>query len=224
MQYSPYDPLRKYTSPLFDPLTMTAMTLGTLGGGSAATGGAMALGGIGSAISAASSLAGGGYAQEVAQMKQQAANFQAAQIRENAGGEIAAAQRQAFDVDQKTNMLRSSAVADAAAGGVNAGAGSAVTNQSGIVQRGRYQSSMDLWNGQNRATGLLNQARGVQYTGYMDALAGEEAKRASYLSAMSTIAGGGASMMRMYGGSAPGGGQMTWTDMGTGGVSYPMFT
>jgi hypothetical protein len=199
MQYSPYAPLRKYTSPLFDPLSMTAMTLGTLGGGSAATGGAMALGGIGSAISAASSLAGGGYAQEVAQMKQQAANYQAAQLRANAGGDIAAAQHQAFDVDQKTNMLRSSAVANAAASGVDAGAGSAVTNQSAIAQRGQYQSLMDIWNGQDRATGLLNQAQGLQYTGYMDALAGEEAKRAATLSTFSSIAGGGASMLRMYG-------------------------
>jgi hypothetical protein len=217
MQYFPYDPLRKYTSPLFDPLSMTAATLG---------GGAMGLTGIGSAISAASSLAGGGYAQEAAQMKQQAANYQAAQLRQNAGGEIAAAQRQAFDVDQKTNMLRSSAVANAAAAGVNAGTGSAVTNQSGIVGRGSYLAGMDLWNGQNRATGLLNQAQGVQYSGYIDALAGQEAQRASYLSAMSTIAGGGASLMRMYGANAPTtpGGQMTWTDMGTGGAPYPMFT
>jgi hypothetical protein len=199
MQYAPYAPLRKYTSPLFDPLSMTAMALGAVGGGSAATGGAMALSGIGSAISAASSLAGGSYAQEVAQMKQQAMNYQAAQLRENAGGEIAAAQRQAFDVNQKTNMLRSSAVANAAASGVDAAAGSAMTNQSAIAQRGMYVSGMDLWNGENRATGLLNQAKGLEYTGTMDALAGEEARRASYLSALGTIAGGGASMLRMYG-------------------------
>jgi hypothetical protein len=224
MQYSPYDPLRKYTSPLFDPLSMTAAALGAAGGGGAAIGGATGLTGLGSAISAASSLAGGGYASEIGQMKQQAADYQAAQLRENAAGEVAAAQRQAFDVGQKANMLRSSAVANAAASGVNAGAGSAVTNQAAIVQRGQYQSSMDLWNGQNRATGLLNQAQGVQYTGYMDALAGQEAQRASYLSAMSTIAGGGASLLRMYGGGVPAGGQMTWTDMGTGGASYPMFT
>jgi hypothetical protein len=189
MQYSPYAPLRLHTSLLFDPLSMTA----------AATGGSMALSGFGTAISAASTLAGGDYAVTAAQMKQQAANYQAAQLQQNAGGEIAAAQRQAFDVNQKTNLLRSSAVANAAASGINAGAGSAVTNQSGIVQRGQYLSNMDLWGGENRATGLMNQAQGLQYTGAMDALAGEEAQRAADASALGTLAGGGASLLRMYG-------------------------
>jgi hypothetical protein len=206
MQYSPYAPLRLYTSPLFDPLSMTAAALG---GGSAMTGGAMALSGIGSAISAASTLAGGSYAATAAQMKQQAANYQAAQLQQNAGGEIAAAQRQAFDVNQKTNLARSSAVANAAASGINAGAGSAVTNQSGIVQRGQYLSAMDLWGGENRATGLMNQAQGLQYTGAMDALAGEEARRAADVSALGTLAGGGASLLRMYGAGASAGGQLT---------------
>jgi hypothetical protein len=190
MQYSPYAPLRKYTAPLFDPLSMTAMA-----------GGAMGLTGLGSAITAASSLAGGGYASEAGQLKQQAANYQAAELRENASAEVAAAQRQALDVNQKADLLRSSAVANAAASGVNAAAGSAVTNQAGIAQRGQYQSALDLNAGQTRATGLLNQAQGVQYTGTIDALAGDEARRASYLSAISTIAGGGASLMRMYGSS-----------------------
>ena len=42
-------------------------------------------------------------------------------------------------------------------------------------------------------------AQGLRYSGDIDAIAGEEAQRASYLNAASTIAGGGASIMRMYG-------------------------
>jgi hypothetical protein len=202
MQYSPYDPWRKYTSPLRDPLSTTAAALATLGGGSAATGGAMALSGIGSGISAANTIAGGGYAAQLGQAKQAEANFEAGQDVANAAGEVAAAQRQAIDINQRADLLRSSAVAQAAANGVNAGAGSALTNQAQIAGRGRYQADMDLWSGQNQASGLMNRAAGQRYTGDLDALAGEEMQRASALNALSTIAGGGASFMRMYGGRA----------------------
>ena len=200
MQYSPYNPWRKYTSPLFDPLSTTAAALATLGGGSAATGGAMALTGIGTGISAANTLAGGAYAAQMGRAKQAEANFEADQDVANAAGEIATAQRQAIDVNQRADLTRSSAVAQAAANGVNAGAGSALTNQAQIAARGRYQADMDLWSGQNQASGLMNRAAGKRYTGELDALAGKETQRASTLNALSTIAGGGASFMRMYGG------------------------
>src|SRR5215470_6575713 len=184
MQYSPYHPLRKYTSPLFDPLSTTAAALATLGAG----------------ISAANTVAGGDYAAQAGRMKQAEANFEADQDVANAAGETAAAQRQALDLNQKANLLRSSAVADAAAGGINSGAGSALTNQAQIEARGRYQADMDLWSGQNQASGLMNRAGAKRYTGELDVLAGEEAQRASKLNALATIAGGGASFMRMYGG------------------------
>ncbi len=199
MQYFPYDPWHKYTSLLFDPLSVTGAALAGLGGGSAATGGAMALTGVGAGISAANTLAGGSYAAQAGQLQQQAANFQAQQLQENAPGEIAAAQRQAIDVNQKANMLRSSAVANAAAGGINAGTGSTLTNQAQIANKGQQNSLLDLWQGQNRDTGLLNQAQGVQFSGAVDALAGQQAQQAADLNAISTIAGGGASLLRMYG-------------------------
>jgi hypothetical protein len=202
MQYLPYD-ARNRVAPLFDPLSVTGAALAGMGGGSTLSGGAMALRGVGTALSAANTIAGGSYAAEAGQMKQAEANFEAAQDTENSAGEIAAAQRQALDANQKANLVRSSAVANAAAGGVNAGVGSALTNQAEIVGRGNYQAGMDLWQGQNRATGLLNQAAGKRYSGYMDLLGGQEAQRAADLNAASTIAGGGASLMRMYGGSAP---------------------
>jgi hypothetical protein len=200
MQYSPYDPLRKYTSPLFDPLSTTTAALATLGGGSAATGGAMALTGAGTGISAVNTLFGGDYAAQIGRAKQAEANFEADQDVSNAAGEIATAQRQSLDVNQKSDLLRSSAVAHAAAGGVDAGSGSALTDQAQIAARGRYQADMDLWSGQNQSTGLLNQAAAKRFTGELDAIGGDEAKRASELNAMSTIAGGGASFLRMYGG------------------------
>src|SRR5215468_11347808 len=126
MQYFPYHPLWKYSLPVFDPLSTTTAALATLGGGSAATGGAMALTGIGTGISAMNSLAGGDYAAQVGRMKQAEANFEADQDVANAAGETATAQRRALDVDRKAELLRSSAMADAAANGVSASAGSAL--------------------------------------------------------------------------------------------------
>jgi hypothetical protein len=200
MSYSPYDPLRKYMSPPCDPLSTTAGALAALGGGSAATGGAAALTGAGAGISALNTLMGGAFASTAGKAKQAEANYEAGQDVANSAGAIASAQRQALDAGQRADLLRSSAVAQAAANGVNAGAGSALTNQAQIAARGRYQADMDLWSGQNQATGLLNQAAAKRYTGDLDALGGEQAGAASGLGALSTLAGGGASLLRMYGG------------------------
>jgi hypothetical protein len=199
MQYLPYDILHKYACPVCDPLSTTGAALAGLSGGSALSGGAMALKGLGTAFSATNTLAGGNYAAEAGQLQQQAANYQAQQLQENAPGEIAAAQRQAIAMGQKADLLRSSAVANTAAGGVNAATGSALTNQAEIVNRGQQNSLLDLWQGENRATGLTNEAQGKQFSGAVAALAGQEAKRAATVNALSTIAGGGASWMRMYG-------------------------
>ncbi len=169
---------------MFDPLSTTAA----------------ALTGIGSGISAASTLAGGAFAGSLGRAKQAEANYEADQDVANSAGEIASAQRQALDASQKASLLRSSAVAQAAAGGVDAGAGSALTNQAQIAARGRYQADLDLWSGQNQATGLLNRAAAKRYTGDLDVLGGSEAAGASGLNALSTLAGGGASLLRMYGG------------------------
>jgi hypothetical protein len=199
MQYSPYDPFRKYASPPRDPLSTTAAALATLGGGSAATGGAMALTGAGAGMSALSTLMGGGAAAAVGKAKQAEANFEADQDVANSTSDIASAQRQALDRGQRSNLLRSSAVAQAAANGVDAGAGSALTNEAQIAARGRYQADMDLWSGQNQATGLLNRAAAKRYTGELDALGGDAASLGADLNALGTIAGGGSSLLRMYG-------------------------
>jgi hypothetical protein len=101
MRYSPHDPWRKYTSPLFDPLSVTGTALGALGGGSPLRGGAMALSGLGTAISAANTSAGGGYAAQAGRMRQAEANFEATQDVQNAAGAMATAQRQAIDTTQR---------------------------------------------------------------------------------------------------------------------------
>jgi hypothetical protein len=186
MQYSPFNPWQTY-APVFGPLSLA--------------GGAAGLSGIGSAISAANTLVGGSYAAEHGQMQQNLADFEANQDVEDAASATAAAQGQAFGVTQKANLARSSAVASAAAGGVETNTGSALVNQAQIAGGGAYQAGMDLWSGQSRATNLMDQAAGKQYSGYMDLLGGEEAQRSADLGAAATIAGGGSTMLRRYGGN-----------------------
>src|SRR5437868_3391896 len=83
----------------------------------------------GGGVAAASTLAGGSAAR-------QAAGYQATQLREQEGTEIGAAQRTALDTQAKARMLESSAVARAAAGGINAGFGSPVSTVGDIASRG----------------------------------------------------------------------------------------
>jgi hypothetical protein len=154
----------------------------------------------GGAISAAGTLMGGAGAAKMGAMQQQAADFQAQQDIMNSAAEIAAAQRKSIDTQYKTNLLRSRAVAGAAAGGVETTTGSPLTNEAQIEARGRYAASLDLWNGQNAATGDLNKAAAAYYySGEMAALGGEMAQDASFFSAAGTLMSSGASAYKMYG-------------------------
>jgi hypothetical protein len=192
MQYSPYNPWRKYTSPPRDPLTTT---LAAMGGGSAIAGAGSALTGAGGLVSAFSSLVGGNAAKSIGQAKQQEADFEATQLAQNATSDVAAAQRTAQDVKLKAQLLQSSARAGAAAGGINAGTGSALTNQAEIGTRGEYEAMLDMWGGENKATGDLNEAAALRFSGDVSAMEGEEELQASDLQAFSSLGSAGAKML-----------------------------
>lgn len=170
---------------VFDPVTMTAMSLGATA--------------VGGGLSAASTIAGGNAASALGGAQQAQANSQASQITENAGGEIGAAQRQMLDTQQKTRLLASTATADAAGNGVNAGVGSPVAIGKSIAARGSYQSMMDLWSGQNKYTSDLNTAAAVRQSGDIALASGEMQQQADNLKAAGTIAGTAGTMTSTYG-------------------------
>ena len=157
---------------------------------------AVAMGGA--ALSAAGTIAGGNNALASGRAQSQEALFQAKQSGLNASSDIAAAQRRSFDATQKTNLLASTATARAGASGVNAGVGSAAENVGEIQQKGRYAAALDLWNGQNAATGELNRAQAATYQSALDLIGGQAAKVGSNYSAAGTIAGGAASAYKLY--------------------------
>jgi hypothetical protein len=162
----------------FDPVTMS---MAMMAGSAAATG-------IGAAVSAGGTIAGG-------QAANQAAQFTAAQENQNATGAVASGQRQMFDTQEKTRLAESSAVARAGASGVNAGVGSPAAVTGSIARRGSYLAAMDLFRGQNTATGLQNQAAGTLYSG-------AAAESGANTAALGTIAGGVGSMLRTGGSMA----------------------
>jgi hypothetical protein len=148
-------------------------------------GASLAMTAAGTGLSAASTIAGGNATKS-------AMDFQARQARANEGSVIGASQRRMLDKQFQTKMLMSTSEARAAAGGVNASVGSPAANESAIASRGTFQSLMDLWEGQNKAVGLENQAAGMEFTG-------DAEKRASRVSALGTIAKGVGGMLSSYG-------------------------
>ncbi len=74
-----------------------------------------------------------------------------------------------------------------------------LTDAGDIAQRGEYQALLDVFNGENGMTGMLNKAAATCASGAADAWAGEQAQDASYLAAAGTIAGTAGSMMKTYG-------------------------
>jgi len=154
---------------------------------------------VGGGFSAMSTLAGGGMAKAAGIAQRTEANYQAAQLNENASQEIAGAQRQAIDAAQRTRLAISTATARAGASGAAPDVGSAVGNTGQLAQRGSYQALMDMFNGQSKASGLENQAAGIRYTGAVDELEGEGKQKASYLAAGGELAGAAGSMASTYG-------------------------
>lgn len=152
----------------------------------------------GSAMAAGGTLAGGAAAAQSGRMQQQADEFRAVQGEQNASQALASGQRTSFDAAMKTRLAMSKSTAIAAASGVNAGQGSAVTNIGELAERGRYQSAMDLFNGESKQTGLLNEAAAARYSGQIARIGGEEAQEASYLTAAGTLAGGAGGAFKNY--------------------------
>lgn len=170
---------------VFDPGTLM---LGTMAASAAGTG-----------LQAAGTIAGGNNAAAAGRMTRAADDYAADQIDTNASSEIGASQRTMLDTNLKTKLARSSIVARAAGGGTNAATGSPLATETSVAGRGTYHALMDLFNGENRATGEQNKAKGLRYSGLLAETGGDMAKDASRLAALGTIAGGGASMFKSYG-------------------------
>lgn len=199
------NPCSIYARAAFDPITATIATV------------------AGAAISAGSTLMGGaaaadaGNAQALAQRQGAADNaaaleFKATQEDQAAQESRAAAQRQALEKTHNARLLLSTLQARAAASGAGAADPGVQTIAGRIAGRGAYEALTDTYNGDNRALGLIDQAKGDRFSaatgiqgGNMAAdasiAAGNARRSASYLSAAGTLIGGAGSAFKTYTGN-----------------------
>lgn len=95
----------------------------------------------------------------------QASEFEAQQLRDNAGQARAAGQYQAEDVAMRTKLLTSRALAVAAAGGGGASDPGVVSAIASIAGEGAYRQALALYGGDERAREMNNAAAGAEYRG-----------------------------------------------------------
>jgi hypothetical protein len=170
---------------VFDPGTLMAVSLG-----------ASAAGG---ATSAVGTLMSGGAAAAAGDMQQSADNYQAAQLTEDSGTAIGVAQGKMLDREHSTNMLLSTLRARASGGGLATSSPTIVEDAGAIGQKGRYDAMMDLWQGTNQASGMLNQATGLRYSGQIAEAAGQMQEEDSNFAAAGTLMSTAGGMAKTYG-------------------------
>lgn len=135
-------------------------------------------------------------ARQEGKQRQQAANYEAAQLEQNAGQQQAAAQREAAEERKRAQLAQSRALALAAASGAGASDPTVVDIIGDLAQEGSYRSMMQLYQGEDNARLLRQQAATKRY-------GGEIARQAGKTNAIASILKGGSSLMSKY---SPGGG------------------
>lgn len=144
----------------------------------------------------------GAAAAEAGRARQQADQYQAAQLEQNAGQAIASSQRQAMEERRRAQLLVSRGIAVAAAGGGGV-QDPTVTNIIGkIAEEGAYRAAVDLYQGEERARAMRMGAEAKMFEGEMAARGGEQ-RQSAYNTAALGSALKGASMFAKYGGGGP---------------------
>lgn len=149
----------------------------------------------GSLVSGVGTLIGGSSKasaeEEMGRLAQQGAEFQAKQFEGAADESRMASERVALDTQRKGRLALSSLVARAAAGGDATTSGDVLKLTGDIAGRGEYEALADLYTGENRARGLLDEATAKRYEGAAKEYAGKVAaqgdRTGSYFGAAGTI-------------------------------------
>jgi hypothetical protein len=130
-----------------------------------------------------------------------AAYYSGTVMDQQAGQARATAQRVAIQERRKANLLQSTAIARAAASGGSATDPTVTNLVSGIAGQGEYNALTALFNGEEKARGLENQADLTRYEGEQAAYAGRQKAKATLFSGFGTILGskGAASLYDKYG-------------------------
>ena len=173
-------------------------------GASTGTGGLGAtLGVAGTFLSAMGQMQSGASQVELGQHAQQLAQFQAAQLRQNAGTDVAAAQRSAVDIQRQSDYVASHALAVAASSGGGASDPTVINLIARTAGETAYRKSVALYQGDQAARGANMQADATIYGGEMARAKGAQVGAASDIGAATTLVKGGASLFSKYGMGGP---------------------
>lgn len=139
-------------------------------------------------IAAAAASIGGSIVSGLGQMQagkaaKVGADFQAAQMRQQAGQERAASQRVAIEKRREATIAQSRAQAVAAASGGGATDKTVLDLTGGLAQQGEYNALSALFEGEESARGMELGATSAQ-------MQGKQAKKAGMIGGMTTIASG----------------------------------
>lgn len=140
--------------------------------------------------------------RQAAQM-QQAKEFEAAQLEQNAGQQIAAAQRKALEERRRATLVASRALAVSAASGSGASDPTVEKIISDIAGEGAYRAGLQLYEGEDIASRLRSGAQASRFEGESIMQYGRERARAANVSAFGSLFSGGASLYTKYGMGGP---------------------
>ncbi len=146
-------------------------------------------------LTAGGQLQRGNVAAQIGQRTQAADQFQATQLRSNAGQQIAAGQIGAENQDLSTSYLVSKALARAAASGGGASDPTVINNIARISGEGKYRADVSRYEGDSAARSMNLQADALDWQGQNAVTEGEYAKKASRTSAFATVLSGAARTM-----------------------------
>lgn len=136
----------------------------------------------------------------------QAAQYQADQLRQNAGQAEAASQRQAFDVDRQTQFVTSRALALAAGSGAGASDPTVVNLIARDAGQGAYEKAVALYQGADRARMLGEEAQAKEYQGKETFDNSAEVGAAAFAGGAANLLKSqarGASLYQRFGGGGP---------------------
>lgn len=145
-------------------------------------------------------------AKRQALQEKQARDFEAAQMAQQAGQEMAAAQRSAMNEHHRATLIASRAMAVSASQGGTGSDPAVVDLLADIGSEGAYRGAVALYQGEDRARSLRMGADAKTYEGDVAIARGEEKASAYRTSAYGSLFSGGASLLGKYGMGGPKGG------------------
>lgn len=164
------------------------------------------LGAVASGIQAGSKVSSGTQMIEHGDDLRAAAEFQAAQLEQQAGSAVAAAQRRAWNEERATRYLASETLARAAASGGGASDPTVINLIAKQAEEGAYRRQVALYEGDDRARQLRLAAEARRYEGASQQASAKGAGRASIFGAGTSLLAGtarDASMFQRFGGGGP---------------------